>query len=1380
MKAIRRGQILCSQIPNNRLKVYKNNKKTQQHSHNVRRKLNDKLINTKSTDTRVVSLDYEECYEISLSKEMQPDNKEHILWLLKETYDNDIFHITTIPDDEQTSPSQLLVQVSPRTNFQTSFSTNAMNIINNSLVARPCSDVKKVRRYSIQTNKPLSNNDFGIIQSCLYDRMVEDIGDDNNITQNNVTTHIGCVYSDVDSDVYEVSLMEGGTCELIKASIEMNLGFDAWDVDYYYNLFVNKLSRNPTNVELFDIAQSNSEHSRHWFFGGELIIDGVMMNDSLMDIVKKPLLANKGNSLIAFKDNSSAIRGFVVRPILPMNAGQPSLLEPTPKYYNLLLTAETHNFPTAICPFPGAETGVGGRIRDTHATGKGSLMGAGTAGYCVGNLNIDNHLLQCEEDLRVLSSSRFIYPTNIASPLQILIDASNGASDYGNKFGEPLIVGFTRTFGQVLSNDERREWLKPIMFSGGIGQIDHKHVSKDNCEIGMLVVKIGGPAYRIGLGGGAASSVAGGDNAKEGKEDADDLDFNAVQRGDAQMAQKLWRVVRACVDMGDDNPIVQIHDQGAGGNCNVIKEIIYPLGAEIDINNITVGDVTMTTLEIWGAEYQENDCILIKESGFDVLKRVCDRERCLIQVVGKIDGSGKIKLKPKESNMVVEKYAVDLDLEDVLGKMPKKQFNITSEYKLVPEPFVLPRGMDFTKALHRVLQMPSVCSKRFLTTKVDRHVTGLIAQQQCVGPLQLPIANFGLMAQTHQDLSGVATSIGEQPIKGLINPSAMARLALTEAVTNICWVVSTSKGLEDIKASVNWMYAAKLKSEGVAMYQAANALADAMIELGCACDGGKDSLSMAMNTDDETVLAPGNLVVSAYVGVPDITQKVTPDLKNKGVSFLLHIDLADYKGHRRIGGSAFAQSHNQLGKDCPDVNMKDVKAFYNVIQRLIFDGKILAGHDISDGGLVVTMLEMAFAGNCGFSVNIPSPQNTSKDVAPFASIFAEDPGVVIQVAENDIKHIVNSFSDVKIPCTILGAVSQEPIINIQVDYTHIICETTANLRDVWESTSFAIDKLQSNPDTVKYEQDNLKHRKAPLWNIPYTPELTPRMLLANSFQCVREKVKVAIIREEGSNGDREMAAAIFAGGMEPWDVTMSDLINKRVTLSTFQGLVFVGGFSYADVFDSAKGWAGVIKFNNHVREEFKTFYARNDTFSLGVCNGCQLMALLGVIDFGKQIEETQQPRFIHNKSGRFESRWVNVKIMPKHNNIWLDGMNDTTIGVWVAHGEGQVHFPCEDVRKMVLNNNLVPLRYTDDNGDITEVYPHNPNGSHLGIAALSSNNGRHLAMMPHPERCFMVWQMPYFPEEYVSSKKLTKRGPSTWLRMFQNAREWADGKNDDV
>jgi phosphoribosylformylglycinamidine synthase len=605
----------------------------------------------------------------------------------------------------------------------------------------------------------------------------------------------------------------------------------------------------------------------------------------------------------------------------------------------------------------------------------------------------------------------------------------------------------------------------------------------------------------------------------------------------------------------------------------------------------------------------------------------------------------------------------------------------------------------------------------------------------------------------------------------------MARLALTEAITNICWVIVTSNGLEDIKASVNWMYAAKLKSEGVIMYEAAKALADAMIEIGCACDGGKDSLSMAVNTDTETVLAPGNLVVSTYVGVSDITKKITPDLKKPGSTHLLHVDLANIQGYRRIGGSAFAQSFNQIGLDCPDVCMGDVKKFFPVIQKLIESNKILAGHDISDGGLIVTMLEMAFAGNCGFTVDIPSPTNTSKDIAPYAAIFSEEPGVVLEVQDNNVQHVIKAFSDVQIPCKILGNVTKEPIINIQVDCTHIICETTSNLRDIWEATSFAIEEQQANPETVKSEQQNLKHRKIPYWNIPFTPIPTPRSLLLTDAFCDDHttKVKVAIIREEGSNGDREMAAAIYAAGMEPWDITMNDIINQQIHLSDFQGLVFVGGFSYADVYDSAKGWAAVIKFNENVSLQFKDFYDREDTFSLGVCNGCQLMSLLGYVpcDITLPIQESQQPRFIHNKSGRFESRWVNVKILP-NNNIWLQGMDNTTIGVWIAHGEGQVHFPDDNVKNKVLENNLAPIRFTNDNGDITEEYPHNPNGSYLGITAISSHNGRHLAMMPHPERCFMTWQMPFYPDTYITSSILSKSGPSPWLKMFQNAREWAE------
>jgi phosphoribosylformylglycinamidine synthase len=1358
-------------IPLRLVRLYKNGKVNNNDLAKLKHNLNE------ISQNKVSNLYYEECFNIKLKNNIlfNTEDAEKIVWLLKETYDDDISLQSLLPRSFQSDYHCRVIEVGPRRACSTPYSTNAVSIsksLGMSTDISQISSVEKSRRYHIISQEMLTEDDIRLLETMLYDKMTEEIYqsiDDDCVNEPSIMNS--------KDDTLIIPLIENGRHELEVINKKMGLAFDEWDIDYYTDLFVNVLKRNPTNVELFDIAQSNSEHSRHWFFRGRLIIDNMEMDSSLMDIVQEPLRKNTNNSLIAFNDNSSAIRGFVVRPLRPEDTSKPSSLNPTPRYLNLLLTAETHNFPCAIAPFPGAETGVGGRMRDTHATGKGSLMGAGTAGYCVGNLNIESHPLWFESE--IANKSSFEYPAKLASPLRILIEASNGASDYGNKFGEPLITGFTRTFGQKLSSEERREWLKPIMFSGGIGQIEHHHIKKDDGEVGMLVVKIGGPAYRIGLGGGAASSMASGDDATSHS----DLDFNAVQRGDAQMAQKLWRVVRACVEMGEYNPIVQIHDQGAGGNCNVIKEIIYPLGAKININNIILGDETLTTLEIWGAEYQENDCILIRQNDEELLNKICERERCLMQVVGKIDGSGKVRLIPKNVSELpfdTMNYVVDLNLEHILGSMPNKKFTVSSKdrqrQKTSLEPFKLPVGTTIKSALENVLKMPSVCSKRFLTTKVDRHVSGLIAQQQCVGPLQIPISDYGLMAQTHQDLSGIATSIGEQPIKGLIDPSAMARLALTEAITNICWVVTTSKGLEDIKSSVNWMYAAKLKSEGAIMYEAALSLKDAMIELGCACDGGKDSLSMAVSTSTETILAPGNLVVSAYVGVPNITKKITPDIKSTLESFLLHIDLANVAGCRRIGGSAFAQAYNQLGNRCPDVNMGVVKRFFPTIQKLIETKKILSGHDVSDGGLITTVLEMAFAGNCGVTLNIPLPNNASQDeIAPYKALFAEESGVVIEVSFGNLHSVLNDFNSANVPCIVLGNTTQENIINISVGNTCIISETTQHLRDVWESTSFEIEKLQANPDTVKQEQKGLQHRKKPVWSLSFTPEFTPRsILISNSYdELKKNKVMVAIVREEGSNGDREMAAAIYAAGMDPWDVTMSDLISNRINLSQFKGVVFVGGFSYADVFDSAKGWGAAIKHNSDLSKQFTDFYNRDDTFSLGICNGCQLMSLLGFVPSYIK-DEYKQPRFIKNASNRFESRWVNVRILEGHNNIWLKDMENSVMGVWVAHGEGKAYFPDEDNKYTILNNNLAPIRYTDDNGLVTEDYPSNPNGSPYGIAAISSINGRHLAMMPHPERCFMTWQMPYYPEELISSQALKIDGPSPWLKLFQNARQWVD------
>lgn len=1126
---------------------------------------------------------------------------------------------------------------------------------------------------------------------------------------------------------------------------EMGLAFDDWDLQYYTGLFKDDLRRDPTNVELFDIAQSNSEHSRHWFFRGAMVVDGKPINETLFKMVKATLDAAPHNSVIGFKDNSSAIRGYDVDALWPKTPGLPSPLVPTRRSLDILFTAETHNFPCAVAPYPGAETGTGGRIRDTHATGSGSIVVAATAGYCVGNLQLGGKPAAHEDP-------KFEYPKNLAAPLKILIDASNGASDYGNKFGEPLIQGFCRSFGMRTPDGERREWLKPIMFSGGLGQIDHGHLTKDEAKLGMLVVKLGGPAYRIGLGGGAASSMTSGSN------DAD-LDFNAVQRGDAEMAHKLNRVVRACVEMGPANPILSIHDQGAGGNCNVVKEIIYPGGAEIDIRKIQLGDETMSVLDIWGAEYQENDALLIAPESEALLRGICTRERCPISIIGTVSNSGRIVLVDSAApagSIVAE----DLELDKVLGDLPQKKYemNRMARKKI---PFAAPAGLTPSDALQKVLQLVSVGSKRFLTSKVDRSVTGLVAQQQCCGPLHLPVSDVAVIAQGFLGLTGAATAVGEQPIKGLLNPAAMARLTLGESLTNLVWARVSS--LNDVKSSGNWMYAAKLPGEGADLYDACVALRDTMITLGVAIDGGKDSLSMAAAAGGETVKAPGELVVSLYCTCPDVTLTVTPDLKLAD-GLLLHVDLA--AGKRRMGGSALAHALGQLGDDVPD--MDDVAMFkraFEVTQKLLDGRMISSGHDVSDGGIITTLLEMAFAGNVGIEAALPQPSAGGA----LAALFAEELGLMLEVSPAAEAAVIAAYTAAGVPVSRIGRVAPASgRVEVSVGGASAVSGKMTELRGVWDSTAFALERLQASPATVAQEEAGMASRKAPTWNLPY-------VVAASPAQATRHRV--AVLREEGTNGDREMAAALYAAGLEPWDVSMSDLLDSRVALSDFRGIVFAGGFSYADVLDSAKGWAGAIKYNSTLTAQFKSFYARPDTFSLGVCNGCQLMALLGWVpgtgdDAAPLLPTEAQPRFVHNKSGRFESRFVTVRVMPGSPAIMLQGMEGLQIGVWSAHGEGQVLFPEASVKTRVMSGNMAPIRYVDDAGAPTEVYPFNPNGSGEGVAALCSPNGRHLAMMPHPERSFLNWQFPWVPPACKDALPLPAHSP--WLKLFQNARVWCD------
>ena len=1067
-----------------------------------------------------------------------------------------------------------------------------------------------------------------------------------------------------------------------------------------------------------------------------MIIDGEEKPHTLFQMVKDTLQTSADNSIIAFHDNSSAIRGYECMSLRPSSLHKAGPVTIGPQVLHPILTAETHNFPSGVAPFAGAETGTGGRLRDVMATGRGAYPVAGVVAYCVGNLQIPGYELPWED-------SSFLYPSNLASPLAIEIEASNGASDYGNKYGEPVIHGFTRSFGQRLPSGERFEWVKPIMFSAGVGQMDGNHATKGGPEKGMLVVKIGGPAYRIGIGGGAASSRV------QSSETAD-LDFDAVQRGDAEMENRMNRLMRACCDLGENNPIVSVHDQGAGGNGNVLKEITEPAGAVYDIRKVFLGDKTLSVLEIWGAEYQENNAMLIQPKDEAMLLEIAKRENCPVRILGEISGDGKVVVHDSQDGST----PVDLPLELVLGKMPQKTF-IDDHTMVNLLPLTLPEGTTVMDATDRVLRLLSVGSKRFLVHKVDRSVTGLVAQQQCVGPLQLPLANVGVTAHTHFGITGTAVACGEQPIKGLIDSAAMARMTVCEAMTNIMWAQISA--IEDIKCSGNWMYAAKLAGEGAKMYDACEALRDSLASLGVGIDGGKDSLSMAARCGEEIVKAPGELTLTCYVTCPDVTKTVNPDLKCplEG-SKLLFIDLG--KGNARLGGSALAQVYNQIGNEVPDIDdFTELKSAFQVTQSLIGEGKILSGHDRSDGGLATTLMEMAFAGNCSIDVIIP-------DVGGgIATLFNEEAGLVIEVMTPDVASIIDAYTKAGVSCVDIGVpYSQGDFIKIAVGSLPCVDSKMTKLRDTWEATSFQLEKRQRNPDCVLQEEEGLKSRVAPQWTLTFTPEPT-----AASVMTSITKHKVAIIRQEGSNGDREMIAAFLSAGFESWDVTISDLISGAVTLDMFRGIVFVGGFSFADVLDSGKGWAGVIKFNDNVYQQFEAFRNRNNTFSLGICNGCQLMALLGWIPCNAGLSEERQPRLLHNASGKFESRFSSVQIQESPSIMFKD-MEGSSLGVWVAHGEGRFHFPDPSIYDDIEAKKLAPVRYVNDTNEITEAYPFNPNGSPNGLAALCSEDGRHLAMMPHPERVFTTWQWPWIPPEW----KEFEAGP--WLRMFQNARTFCD------
>ena len=1292
-----------------------------------------------------------------------------------------LFNVDSNLETEFIDKNQAYLEVKPISN-STPWSSNVMKICRTSNLDF-ITNVRKSYLYNLRSYR----NDLNL--SKLSDPELKEFIFNKNHDRMTETYSNNLCSSDQESYTDKIENLE----DIKTANLKYGLSLDAKDIDYVAKN-LDKMD-NPLFV-LMDMAQSNSEHCRHHFFTGKIIEDGIEQLETLFDLVKAPLKKKVKsqedkdsecllpNNLVAFSDNSSVIRGYG-HTYLDIKNNRYKLFA---NKHHYVLTAETHNFPSGIAPFQGAATGIGGRIRDVQATGIGARPVCSSAGYCVGEILFPGPVV---ESIKNRSTLAIDYPSHMAKPLDILIQASNGASDYGNKFGEPIILGFTRSFRS--DECERTEWIKPIMFTAGLGLIKHNHIYKKKIKPGMLICKIGGPAYKVGLGGGAASS-------RISEEKHSELDFSAVQRDDAEMEQKMNRVILSCISLGMDNPIVSIHDQGAGGNGNVLKEIIEDKGAIIDLGKITLGDESMNDIEIWLSEYQESNAVLIESESLPVMKKICQREDVKLDVVGTITGDSKLKIVHGD-RVIVEDYPLDFKSEkrtylitkpDSIDKFREKSF------EQIPNSIDINRleyiSKHFENNLNKVLSSITVGSKRFLTNKVDRSVTGLIAQQQCIGPLHTPLSNYGLMASgflktnlnsksnirqtSHKMLNlsekdniydvspspnyrytGCATSIGEQPLFGLLDPISMVHKTVAEMLTNLMFVLIDD--FNDISASANWMWPCPNKDpeEGYKMNLAMKELSKVFKELDITIDGGKDSLSMAVKHDNKTVKCPGSLVLSAYASCPDIYKKVTPDLKSTS-SALYFIDLSD--GNFNMGGSLYSSLNNMLM--CPTMNppyvpdFSKVKKTFNLIQKLISRDMILSGHDKSDGGLITTLIEMSISSNIGLEINL------NEDITQGRSIeylFNEDIGLVIEVdAGSDVRcldkfglSILDLLKTLNINAYEIAKTVVTKDVTLKTNNITFYKEDIHKLRSIWETPSYELEKHQCNKELVKIEKEfysNLASYQSPKWSMTFRH--------INFISDVSKTYNVGIIREEGSNSDKEMASAFYLANHSVTDINMNDMIENPNLLDQYNVIVFVGGFSFADVLGSATGWYSVIKNNSNISKQFEKYFNREDTYSLGICNGCQLMVKLGWLGPGISMAK--------NDSGRFESRFSNVRVS-ESNSLFLKPLTDLEFGIWVAHGEGKFVIEPEIMDKL-NRENRIPMRYIDNYGQIADekTYPFNPNGSKNGVASILSENHRHLAMMPHPERSFMIWQIPYLPNEIKSRLKKWDNGYTPWFNMF--------------
>ncbi|QCU90418.1 phosphoribosylformylglycinamidine synthase [Thiomicrorhabdus sediminis] len=1251
-------------------------------------------------------------YFVDLKTELTPSQRQHLNILLN--------------NSEQEKSGDLNSDsciVTPRIGTISPWSSKATDITHTCGIE----SLERIERGIVYSLKGVNSQDRAAMEAALFDRMMEQVSYD--------FAALEALFSHQQPKPYStVDILTGGREALVAANTEMGLALSEDEIDYLVTAFEG-LGRNPVDAELMMFAQANSEHCRHKIFNADWTIDGEDKPNSLFGMIRNTYQKSPEGVLSAYSDNAAVIAGAQATRFFPNPETLQYQFNEEPVHFQIKV--ETHNHPTAISPWPGAATGSGGEIRDEGATGRGSKPKAGLTGFTVSNLNIPGFKQPWERD--------YGKPGRIVTPMEIMIEGPLGAAGFNNEFGRPAINGYFRTYENTMvthDGEEVRGYHKPIMLAGGLGSIREEHIQKGDIPVGAKLVVLGGPAMLIGLGGGAASSVDTGSGSEA-------LDFASVQRENPEMERRAQEVIDRCTYLGTDSPIASIHDVGAGGISNAFPELVNDAGkgGRIDLRKVLIDEPGMSPMEIWSNESQERYVIAIYADKIEQFEAICKRERCLYAIVGEAT---------KEQELIVndslfDNNPVDMPLNVLLGKPPK--MHRTVESRKLPQAGFETAVIDLADATERLLKLPTIASKNFLITIGDRSITGMVTRDQMVGPWQVPVANAGITCSDYNGYTGEAMASGERPPVALINPKASARLSIAEAITNIaCAKIGK---MSDIKISANWMAAAGHPGEDSALYDAVETVGlELCPALGIAVPVGKDSMSMKTvwndGSDDKAVISPMSLNITTFAPVEDVRKTVTPQLRtDKGDSELLVIDLG--KGQNRIGASCLAQVYNQIGDVSADLDSaEDLLNLFNATQQMLADELMLAYHDRADGGLLVTLMEMAFAGHCGIDIDVSALGNE-----PVAALCAEEVGVVIQVAASNKAAVEAILVDHNLSTMAhwVGSINTNDQVTFSANGAELLSMSRKQLQAWWTETSYRMQALRDNENCAKQEFDAIENDAnteiAPLVTFDMNDDITAEF-------AGKPRPKVAILREQGVNGQQEMAAAFTKAGFDAIDVHMTDVLSGEVKFDDYKGLVACGGFSYGDVLGAGRGWANSILFNDTARTTFESFFNREDTFTLGVCNGCQMLSNLKEIIPGAQ----SWPAFVRNESEQFEARFSQVQI-EESPSILLKGMAGTRIPVAVAHGEGRMDFGAGDAANV---EGLVGVRYVDAQGNPTEAYPFNPNGTANGMTGLTTPDGRVTIMMPHPERVFRTVQNSWHPDDWQED--------APWMRLFRNARKW--------